>query len=437
MKQGKLFRNIFLVGMAFTLFLMSSCDTPNNNTPNNKPDDKAKAVTITKVTIADQEFDVSTSKDITLPSGVESFTANDVKNVKGKVEGKGAEIVLDLDKIEPTQVNATEQGVDFTLHTKATKEYKAGKITLKALKATSGAKDVTVTYEVENAADGQKHGSMAVVKGTNAVTNNSKVKVGDTLTAAASPANGYEVEEWKINNVKKEGATSNILTVKVGDEHVTAGLKITVKFKSKTSQSEAKDVTVTYEVENAADGQKHGSMAVLNSNGFKPVQNGGKVKVNDTLRIQATPDADYELEEWKINGTKVNKTGLNISVKAEDAHATSGLEITVKFKSKTQNPPTTTVVLTYKVQDASKDHGTLTAKIENESQNLSDGTANVTKGATDVFTATPKTEAAGKKYKVGQWFVAGQAVQGEDGKTEFKKQIDEAVTVEVSFVEES
>ena len=81
MKQGKLFRNIFLVGMAFTLFLMSSCDTPNNNTPNNKPDDKAKAVTITKVTIANQEFDVSTSKDITLPSGVESFTANDVKSV--------------------------------------------------------------------------------------------------------------------------------------------------------------------------------------------------------------------------------------------------------------------------------------------------------------------------------------------------------------------
>jgi len=337
MKQGKLFRNIFLVGMAFTLFLMSSCDTPNNNTPNNKPDDKAKAVTITKITIADQEFDVSTSKDITLPSGVESFTANDVKSVKGKVEGKGAEIVLDLDKIEPTQVNATEQGVDFTLHTKATKEYKAGKITLKALKATSGAKDVTVTYEVEN----------------------------------------------------------------------------------------------------AADGQKHGSMAVLNSNGFKPVQNGSKVKVNDTLRIQATPDANYELEEWKINGTKVNKTGLNISVKAEDAHATSGLNITVKFKTVTQNPPTTTVVLTYKVQDASKDHGTLTAKIENESQNLSDGTANVTKGATVVFTATPKTEAAGKKYKVGQWFVAGQAVQGEDGKTEFRKQIDEAVTVEVSFVEES
>lgn len=326
MKQRNLFKDIFLVGVVFVLFLISSCGSTTNNTPGNPSASTAKEITITKVTIKDREYNVSTSQDIILPKGIESFETINVKKVKGKIGGTGPEIDLTFDKIEPTPVNATDEGTPFNLFTKATKNYKAGKIELKAFKA----KDVTVTYEVEKLEDNQPHGTISVLKAGAPVDNNTPVQTGDTLTVTATPDGEYVVAEWKVNDVVRQGEKSNVLRVAVENAHVASGLKITVKFKST-------NVTVKYEVENSADGKKHGTISGLDRSKTPPVlKSGDKVKVGVSLTFAAEPEnASYEVEEWKVNGeVMADKKGTYFTIKPTNAHIDTGLNVTVKFKAK-------------------------------------------------------------------------------------------------------
>lgn len=427
MKHKKLFRNIFLMGMASLLFLISSCNT-SGNTPNNNPEDKTQPVTITKFTIGKQEFDVSTNKDITLPSGVESFVATDIKSVKGKVKGEGAEVTLEVDKINPLTVNATEQGTFFTLSTKATKDYKAGSIKLKAIKASSS---TTTTFRVNfSVAPSDAATITATVAGKTISTGDPVAENAEVVFALTNVKTGFTVKGWTGSTNLTTTSDRLGATLQVREETT-----ITVTLEREIQGS---DVTVTYEVEAGADGQKHGSLGMINSK-FQPVQSGGTVKVGETLRLAGEAEAGYVVEEWKINNVKQDgKTSLNLTVKVQQEHVTQGLRITVKYKSKPQTQPET-VALTYNVKEGSTEHGTLTAKIKDATENLSAGTANVTKGAMVVFTAEPKTDTSGggKEYKVDKWYVGGNVVSDQDGNTTFEKKIDEAVTVEVSFVEES
>lgn len=414
------------MGMASLLFLISSCNT-SGNTPNNNPEDKTQPVTITKITIGTKDFDVSTNKDITLPSGVESFVATDIKSVKGKVKGEGAEVTLELDKITPLTVNATEQGTFFTLSTKATKDYKAGSIKLKAIKAQSS----TTTFRVNFSVTPSDAATItATVAGKTISTGDSVPENAEVVFALTNVKTGFTVKGWAGSTNLTTTSDRLGATLQVREETT-----ITVTLEREIQGS---DVTVTYEVEAGADGQKHGRLGMINSK-FQPVQSGGTVKVGETLRLAGEAEAGYVVEEWKINNVKQDgKTSLNLTVKVQQEHVTQGLRITVKYKSKPQTQPET-VALTYNVKEGSTEHGTLTAKIKDAAENLNTGTANVTKGAMVVFTATPNTDTSGggKKYKVDKWYVGSQVVSDQDGKATFEKKIDEDVTVEVSFVEES
>ncbi|MGP1439656.1 MAG: hypothetical protein ACTTJ3_02825 [Treponema sp.] len=317
MKQGKLFKSFLLLGMAVLLFAVSSCDNPSNSS-----EDKTESVVITKVTIKGQEFDVSTTNTISLPNGVDSFTADDVKNVKGKVKGQGAEIDLALDKIDPTPVQPTVQGANFTLYTKATKEYKAGKITLTALKEAKQSKTFPVNFEVTQS-DAAK--ITATVEGK-PITSGTPVSENATVTFALEMLKqNFKVVEWKgsdhlkVEN-NKMGAT---LTVK----EIT---NITVTLQEEQQTPKDKDVTVTWEVEACDDGDKHGSMAVFKDT--NAVQSGSKFKVGDTLKVALSPAASYHLESCKINNVvQPDKTGRFFTVKVLDEHVEKGLEIKVKY----------------------------------------------------------------------------------------------------------
>ncbi len=318
MKQGKLFKSFLLLGMAVLLFAVSSCDNPSNSS-----EDKTESVVITKVTIKGQEFDVSTTNTISLPNGVDSFTADDVKNVKGKVKGQGAEIDLALDKIDPTPVQPTVKGVNFTLYTKATKEYKAGKITLVALKGTNQGKTFAVNFVV-TPSDAAK--ITATVAG-NPITSGTPVSEDAIVTFALTDLKqNFKVVGWTgsthlVETADKMGAT---LTVK----EIT-----TVTVTLQEDQQAPKDVTVTWEVETGADSAKHGTMAVIK--GTNAVPSGSKVKVGDTLTAAASPETNYDVESWKINDVvQANKTGRFFNVKVLDEHVTQGLKITVKYKAK-------------------------------------------------------------------------------------------------------
>lgn len=318
MRQKKFFRNFFLVGMAIILFGVSSCDTPNDTSKN-----KARLVAITKVTIKGQEFDVSIKQDIVLPSSVESLIATDVTSVKGKVEGKGAEVDLQFDKITPETVSVTAQGTPFLLYTKATKEYKVGSIALKAIKSTSQETTFNVNFSVtpSDAAT-----LTATVAGSAINTGDPVAKDATVTFALVITKPNYKVKDWAGSadltpSSDKMGAT---LVVK---ENTT----ISVTLEEETQP--AKDVTVNSDVELGSDNQKHGSIAVFK--GTDAVPNGTKVKVGDTLKVVASPATNYEVEAWKINDvTKENETGKFITVPVLEEHATAGLKITVKYKLK-------------------------------------------------------------------------------------------------------
>ncbi|MGP1415748.1 MAG: hypothetical protein ACTTJ6_07490 [Treponema sp.] len=317
MKQGKLFKSFLLLGMAVLLFAVSSCGNPNNSS-----EDKTESVVITKVTIKDQVFDVSTTKTISLPNGVDSFTANEVKNIKGKVKGQGAEIDLALDKIDPTPVQPTVKGTNFTLYTKATKEYKAGKITLVALKGTNQGKTFAVNFVVtpSDAAE-----ITATVAG-NPITSGTSVSENAIVTfALANLKDNFKVVSWAGSNhlVEKDGKMGATLTVK----EIT---KITVTLEKEQQAPKGTDVTVTWEVE-GDDSTQHGSIAVFKDS--NPLSNKTKVKVGESLTAVASPKASYKVESWKINDVVVpDATGRFFTVKVSDEHVEKGLKITVKYK---------------------------------------------------------------------------------------------------------
>lgn len=318
MKQGKLFKSFLLLGMAVLLFAVSSCGNPNNSS-----EDKTESVVITKVTIKDQVFDVSTTKTISLPNGVDSFTANDVKNIKGKVKGQGAEIGLALDKIDPTPVQPTVQGANFTLYTKATKEYKAGKITLTALKETKQSNTFAVNFEVTPSGAAE---ITATVEGK-PITSGASVSENAIVTFALKILKqNFKEVEWKgpanlVVDTNKMGAK---LTVK----EIT---KITVTLQEEQQAPKDKDV-VTWEVEACDDGKPHGTMAVFKDN--NPLSKNTKVKVGETLAVIAQPESKYRVEAWKINNVlQEGNTGRFFTVKVSGDHVTQGLKITVKYKA--------------------------------------------------------------------------------------------------------
>ncbi|MGP1520371.1 MAG: hypothetical protein ACTTIZ_02515 [Treponema sp.] len=319
MKQGKLFKSFLLLGMAVLLFAVSSCANPNNSS-----EDKTESVVITKVTIKDQVFDVSTTKTISLPNGVDSFTANDVKNVKGKVKGQGAEIDLALDKIDPTPVQPTVQGANFTLYTKATKEYKAGKITLVASKETKQSKAFAVNFEVtpSNAAKITATVEGKPIDSGNTVSENAIVTFELTLLKQT-----FKEVEWKgpTNLVVDTNKMKATLTVK----EIT---NITVTLKEDQQAPKGTDVTVNWEVE-GDDSDKHGKMAVFKDS--NPLSKDTKVKVGEKLTALASPATGYDVESWKINGVvRQNETRKFFTVEVSDEHVTNGLKITVKYKAK-------------------------------------------------------------------------------------------------------
>lgn len=314
MKQGKLFRNLFLVGMAIMLFVVSSCDLSG------KPEDSGKTVKITKVTIKSKEYDVSSSQDITLPNNIDNLVSGSIEKVKGKVEGSGTEVDLKLDKINPTTVPVGEEFTAFTLSTKADNNYKASSIKLRVKKEGNQATTFKVNFAV-NPTDAAK------IKAT---VNGTTINSGDPVAKNGTVTFTLENVKQNFTEIRWDAGTASI---NVNPDKMSATLTVTAETTVTVTLEEKKDVTVTYSVENGSDNLPHGKLAVLK--GTNAVPNNTKVKVGDKLTVTATTDQDYVVEEWKINDVKKDgETRKFLTVTVEEAHVASGLKITAKFKKK-------------------------------------------------------------------------------------------------------
>jgi len=202
----------------------------------------------------------------------------------------------------------------------------------------------------------------ATVDGT-VITTGVHVQQGKNVVFTASPANGYRVKEWRLNNATVTGNTSINYTL----QNVTATSNVTVEFELVT-------YTINFNVVN-----NNGSLTAT-ENGTVVVT-GAQVQHGKALLFTATPNVNYRVKAWKDNNIVVNGTNETYTINSlSDTHT-----VTVEFEL-------VTYAVTFSVKGS---NGSLTATVNGSNVT---SVAQVAHGGEIVFTAKPD---AG--YRVKEW----------------------------------
>ena len=141
----------------------------------------------------------------------------------------------------------------------------------------------------------------------------------------------------------------------------------------------------------------------------------GMVAENTILTFTATPNSNYALEKWELNGSPVNGTALTYKLKV-----TANAQVMVFFKQNGAPPPTK-----YRVTLTAPVNGSVTSSPEIPSDNQVPENTEIT------FTATPAEGCA-----VDTWTVTPSgALQtgGSPGSRTAKVKITEDTTITVTF----
>lgn len=302
---------------------------------------------------------------------------------------------------------ATEDGKKYELTVD-----KALEVKVKFKKATAPSPQThNLIFEVDG--DGGTLKAEYYDDGVSIPTSPATIEHGKAVMFTAESNNGYEIEKWTHNGNVVNGERQGY------DVTIDKDTVIKVKFRN-TAPPPVQTRKVTFGVVDNKGGTLKAKVEgettehINGTTGFD-VEKGKKVI------FTATPESNYEVEEWTSNGRPVpnkkdNEYKLSIG---------NNVTVLVKFKAKTPPVPETMKVK-FSVEGS---NGTLTAKIKGETENLttsSDG-ASVEKGKIVVFTAT-----ANSGYKVEKWFKDGNE---ETGKTEntYELVITADVSVKVKF----
>ena len=147
----------------------------------------------------------------------------------------------------------------------------------------------TVTYEAGE--NGTLTATVEKGEETKALASGGKVVAGTFVTFTATPAEGYEVDEWKVDGtVDAEHAKSLELR-----KEVNADTKVTVSFKKKPEP--VKEFTITV---NAVEPAEAGTLTVTDDKGAA-VLTGAKVAQGTMLTITAEAKDKYEFKNFTIN----------------------------------------------------------------------------------------------------------------------------------------
>ena len=145
--------------------------------------------------------------------------------------------------------------------------------------------------------------------------------------------------------------------------------------------------------------------------GETEIKSGNEVEANKTVTFTATPNKDFKVKGWALDGKAVNGTDNFYQLRIEKA-----VTVTVRF----EKLPPGTFAVNFGVDGS---NGNLTAAVDGKT--ITSGTE-VEKGKKVTFTATPNTG-----YKIKGWMLDGNAVNGTVNSYQLK--IEKAVTVKVSF----
>ena len=232
---------------------------------------------------------------------------------------------------------------------------------------------VTINYSVVDTngeEDGGTGGTLtATVNGT-ALNTNGSARYDQTVTFTATPATGYRVKEWKLNN-EVQKTTGNTFNLPLTKDMAENGITVTVQFMPTGNQ------LMFYSGDN-------GSIQTVTVNGKSyDFANGLTAAKNAQVVITAAPDTGYEVKAWTVNGkTQEGQTDNTFTYKAD---GTNGADITVEFQP-----------VEYTVNWTANN-----GKVKAEGQTGS--SAQIRGGATVTFTATPDDG-----YVFDHWAVNGE-----------------------------
>ena len=151
----------------------------------------------------------------------------------------------------------------------------------------------TVTYEAGE--NGTLTATVEEGEETKDLASGGKVVAGTFVTFTATPAEGYEVDEWKVDGtVDAEHAKSLELR-----KEVTADTKVTVSFKKKPEP--VKEFTIAV---NAVEPAEAGTLTVTDDKGAA-VLTGAKVAQGTMLTITAEAKDKYEFKNFTINKKEI------------------------------------------------------------------------------------------------------------------------------------
>lgn len=182
------------------------------------------------------------------------------------------------------------------------------------------------TYAVTFSVVGANGTISAAIDGT-AFNSGDLVNAGEDIIFTATPAAGFRVKEWKLNNVIIAGNTSNADTL----FNIQAIADVTVEF----------EVIPTYAVTFNVVGSNGTIAATVDA---ASITSGDLVQAGKNISFTATPNNGYQVKEWQVNS--VVEAG-NLSTSLDIVDLQEAKTVTVEFEL----IPTYTV--TFTVQNSS------------------------------------------------------------------------------------
>lgn len=216
----------------------------------------------------------------------------------------------------------------------------------------------------------------AKIDGEN-ILSGSQIEEGTIIEFIAKPFVNYIVDQWSITggSLEPSSETDASTNVKVT---VSAPITVAVTFKAST-------MPVTFSVE--------GKNGILTANvDGKNITTGAKVQKGKTVAFTATPNKNYKVGAWTLDGMVINSNAKTYS-----------LTITKAVEAKVSFLPVAIPVRKFKIVFNNPSNGTLVAKFAHNTTLLSG--YEVKKGEMLVFTVNPDMG-----YEVDCWIVNGVAV---------------------------
>ena len=266
----------------------------------------------------------------------------------------------------------------------------------------------TLTFEVDG--EGGTLKAEYYDDGVAIPTSPATIEHGKVVMFTAESNNGYEIEKWTHNGNVVNGERQGY------DAPIDKDTVIKVKFRSKTPPP-----VETRKVKFGVVDNKGGSLKAKvegDSTEHTDGTTGFDVEKGKKVIFTATPESNYEVEEWTSNGRLVAGNTTN----TYRLHIGNNVTVLVKFKAKTPPSPQTHT-LTFEVDG---EGGTLKAEYYDDGVAIPTSPATIEHGKVVMFTAE-----SNNGYEIEKWTHNGNVVNGE--RQGYDTPINEDTIIKVKF----